>query len=157
MGASTVANLLHAEDLQVGRRFDLGTRHVDAEAIVAFAAEWDPLPMHIDPGAAGASPFGGLIASGLHTIAIAVRMVSDAVVRHSAVVAGRGMRDVQLLRPVRPGSELRGTLTVIGLEFQDRETAITVWQIELRDATGEAVLRIVSEATIRRRKAGRKT
>ena len=41
-----------------------------AEEIKAFAAEFDPEPMHLDEEAARASLVGGLCASGWHTCAM---------------------------------------------------------------------------------------
>ena len=46
----------------------------DAE-IIAFASRYDPLPMHIDQHAAAAGPFGALTASGVHMIAIRMRLL----------------------------------------------------------------------------------
>jgi acyl dehydratase len=43
---------------------------VTAEEIKAFAAEFDPEPMHLDEEAARASLVGGLCASGWHTCAM---------------------------------------------------------------------------------------
>ncbi len=57
------------EELTVGDRLDLGAvTFTDAE-IIRFGQDFDPQSFHIDPVAAKASNFGGLIASGWHTAA----------------------------------------------------------------------------------------
>jgi acyl dehydratase len=48
---------------------------VDAAAIKAFAAQFDPQPFHLDEQAARESFFGGLVASGWHTAAITMRLL----------------------------------------------------------------------------------
>ncbi|HEY6032296.1 MAG TPA: MaoC/PaaZ C-terminal domain-containing protein [Gaiellaceae bacterium] len=54
----------HWEDFEAGQVYELGTRTVTREEIVAFAREFDPQPFHLDEEAAARGPFGGLIASG---------------------------------------------------------------------------------------------
>lgn len=57
------------QELAPGQRFDFGTLSLGQEAIIAYAREFDPQPFHTDPEAAKRSPlFGGLVASGLHTM-----------------------------------------------------------------------------------------
>ena len=54
------------EDFQAGSVAVYGPRLVTREEIVAFAAEFDPQPMHLDEAAASATLLGGLAASGWH-------------------------------------------------------------------------------------------
>ncbi|MGI4795592.1 MAG: MaoC/PaaZ C-terminal domain-containing protein, partial [Janthinobacterium lividum] len=68
---------LHFEDLSVGQRFESGTFTVDADAIRAFATQFDPQPFHIDAEAAKHTFFDGLAASGWHTAAITMRLLVD--------------------------------------------------------------------------------
>ena len=70
---------LYLEDLHVGQRFVSGTHNMDEARIKQFAREFDPQPFHLDEAAAKASVFGGLAASGWHTAAIAMRLLSMAV------------------------------------------------------------------------------
>ena len=53
--------MLHWEDFRVGEVTELGTVDVTEEDVIAFATRFDPQPFHVDPEAAKASPFGGLI------------------------------------------------------------------------------------------------
>jgi acyl dehydratase len=46
----------------------LGERDFPAEAILKFARMYDPQPFHVDIEAANNGPFGGLAASGWHTV-----------------------------------------------------------------------------------------
>ena len=65
------------EDFKVGDTFPLGERRVDQDEMIAFASAYDPQPFHIDEQAAKQSMYGGLIASGWHTVAIVMRMMCD--------------------------------------------------------------------------------
>jgi acyl dehydratase len=74
-GESLIAK--YFEDIDVGYRSLVGTWRLSAEEIIEFARVWDPQPFHIDPAAARASIFGGLVASSLHLFAIATRLFFD--------------------------------------------------------------------------------
>ena len=51
---------LHFEDFQPGTVAEYGPRLVTREEIIAFAAEFDPQPMHLDEAAGRATMLGGL-------------------------------------------------------------------------------------------------
>ena len=67
--------MLYLEDLEVGRRFTHGSHAMDAEQIKAFARAFDPQPFHLDDEAAKSTVFGGLAASGWHTMAVTMRLI----------------------------------------------------------------------------------
>src|ERR1043165_2398434 len=76
----TVANAtapLYLDDLEVGRRFSSGTHAIDAAQIKAYASQFDPQPFHLDDAAAKETLFGGLAASGWHTMAITMRLMVE--------------------------------------------------------------------------------
>ena len=101
------------EDFEPGRVFELGSRTVTADEIVAFARDWDPQPFHLDPEAAHASAFGGLIASGWHTGALWMRLYVDALLGRAASMGSPGIEELRWLAPVRPGDTLHARLTVL--------------------------------------------
>ena len=142
--------MLYAEDHTPGRTFDLGERTLSAEEIVAFAQEWDPQPFHLDAEGARVSPIGGLFASGLHGVAVLVRLGSDAMISKTAMVGGRGWHDAQMRRPIRPGMRLRGTATVAEQILRERDGVIH-WRLELRDDDDELVLGFTGEGQVLRR------
>ena len=61
---------LHWEDFSPGQVTECGSRLITRAEIVAFAAEYDPQPAHLDEAAAARSHFGRLCASGLALIHI---------------------------------------------------------------------------------------
>jgi len=65
------------EDLQVGRRFTSGSRPLDADAVKAFARDFDPQPFHTDEETARGTFFDGLAASGWHTAALTMRLLVE--------------------------------------------------------------------------------
>ena len=65
-------------DLRVGQVFETGSTVIERAAIMAFAAAYDPQPMHLEDAAAEASLFGQLIASGWHVAALTMRLMVEA-------------------------------------------------------------------------------
>ena len=110
--AQSEDGLLYAEDLaaRAGELHPLGPVVMTEPEIRAFAHQWDPLPLHIGDG----GPFGGVIASGLHTFAVFQRLAVDAAYSSWAVVAGRAIREMVLPRPVFPGDVLTGWVRING-------------------------------------------
>lgn len=95
----------HFEDFSVGQCFASGTLAVTAEAISAFAAEYDPQPFHLDDAAARPSLFGGLAASGWHTAAMTMKLLVAGEFRPAGGIIGAG-GELTWPAPVRPGDRL---------------------------------------------------
>lgn len=102
------------EDFEVGQVFDLGARSVSADEIIAFARKYDPQPFHTDPEAARSTVFGGLVASGWHTCAIMMSLLSRTIGREGWASNGApGIDTCRWLLPVRPGDRLTGTMRIL--------------------------------------------
>ena len=74
--------------------------------ILEFARKFDPQWFHTDPKRAAEGRWGGLIASGWHTCALAMRMAVDAALHDSESFGSPGLGEVRWRVP-RPGDQLR--------------------------------------------------
>jgi acyl dehydratase len=101
------------EDFRLGAVSVSGPRLVTREEIVAFAAEFDPQPMHLDEAAASATMLGGLGASGWHICCLLMRVIADGFILDSSSMGGPGVDEVRWLRPLRPGTRIRVRSTVL--------------------------------------------
>jgi len=97
----------YLEDFVVGQTFGSGRLRIDGERAVAFAAEFDPQPFHLDEAAARRSIFGGMTASGWHTAAVTMRLLVETEFKPAGGIIGAGFDECRWIRPVRPGDELR--------------------------------------------------
>ena len=131
------------EDLAVGPVGTFGPYVVDEAEILDFGRRYDPQPMHVDPAAAGAGPFGGLIASGWQTGAIGMRLAVDGWLSTLDVIGGTAMDGVRMLRPVRPGDALRNAVAVEELTpgTPPRRGGKVRWSFELTNQDDVVVLR----------------
>lgn len=98
---------LFFEDFPPGETAEYGDRTVSREEIIAFAARYDPQPMHLDETAAAKTLLGGLAASGWHTACLLMRMNTDHMLRDSTSMGAPGIDELKWLRPVHPGDRLR--------------------------------------------------
>jgi acyl dehydratase len=90
------------DDLVLGMRFKSPEKGVTREEIKRFASEFDPQPYHLDEDAAEHSVFGGLVASGWHTAAMAMRLAVATRPFGPHPLLGLGVDQLRWLAPVRP-------------------------------------------------------
>jgi len=100
------------EDYVPGSVFEFGHVSLSERKIVAFARDYDPQSIHTDPAWSATGPFGGLIASGVHTVAVCMRLYVDHYISQVASLASPGLDEIRWRRPVRPGDRLRIRVTV---------------------------------------------
>jgi acyl dehydratase len=105
--------MLYLDDLAPGQVYPLGRRTLSRDEIVAFAREWDPQPFHLDEDVAKGSIYGGLIASGWHTVCVFMRLFADGLLSRAAALGSPGVDELRWLRPVRPGDTLEARLEIL--------------------------------------------
>jgi acyl dehydratase len=143
------------EDFPAGTVRQFGATPVTREAVLAFAAQFDPQPFHLDEEAAAASLFGRLSASGWHTCAMAMRMMCDDYLLDSASLGSPGIDALRWLHPVYPGDTLATRMTVLEARPMVSRPAVGLvrcqWAVHNQD--GVAVLTMEGWGMFRRRAA----
>ena len=146
---------LTIEDFPPGHFGSFGPRRVTREEILAFAAEFDPQPMHLDEAAASRSMLKGLSASGWHLCSIMMRMMFDACIGQTASLGSPGVNEVRWLAPLRPGDDLTLDIEVVEARVSRSrpETGIVTFKVTARNAAGQALCEWVSPIIAARRAA----
>ncbi|MCF3593305.1 MaoC family dehydratase [Rhodobacteraceae bacterium LMO-12] len=98
---------MYFDDLPVGFTFETDSRTLTEQEVVEFARAYDPQPFHIDPEAAKASIYGGIIASGFQTLIVAFDLILSANIWTDASMGSPGLDELRWKLPVRPGDTLR--------------------------------------------------
>jgi len=149
---------VYLEDLAVGQTFGSGSVRVEAEAIKAFAAEFDPQPFHLDEEAAKGSFFRGLAASGWHTAALTMRLLVTGDFKPAGGLVGAS-NAISWSRPVRPGDELRVESEV--LEVRPSKSRPHQGLVKMRSTTfnqnDEPVQELVANLVVPRRAGSAKS
>ncbi len=121
------------EDFAPGDVWDIPGPVLTQQEIVEFASQFDPQSFHVDEEAALRSPYGGLIASGWHTVSICMRLVCDRYLLKTASFGSPGVEHLRWLAPVRPGDRLLLRLTVIEAKISrskpDRGSVLHRWEV----------------------------
>jgi acyl dehydratase len=144
----------YLEDLHVGQRFSSGTHALDTEQIKAFAREFDPQPFHLDDGAAQATLFGGLAASGWHTAAITMRLLVESGLPLMGGIIGSG-GEVTWPKPTRPGDVLRvvSEIAEIAPSRSRPDRGMVRVRSETRNQRDEVVQVLIAKLVVPRRAA----
>jgi len=143
----------HFEDYVPGEVCVYDGITVDEAAIVEFARRYDPQPIHADPDAALQGPFGGLIASGWHTVALVMRVLVERYLSHVAAIVSPGIDELRWTLPVRPGDVLSVRVTVLeaSVSRSKPDRGLVRTQIEALNQRGEGVLSMKAMNFIQRR------
>jgi acyl dehydratase len=134
---------VHFNGLTVGRTIKAGPREVTEREIIDFALRYDPQRFHTDPAWAAESRWGGLIASGWMTCAIAMELVARNILTGSESIGSPGLEQIEWPAPVRPGDQLWLTVTVLTSRVSSSgRTGIVRWRWELHNQSDVLVLRM---------------
>jgi acyl dehydratase len=141
------------EDFVEGSLAEYGPRVVTREEIVAFAAEFDPQPMHLDEDAARASMLGGLAASGWHTCVLVNRLLTDGLMNQAHAMGAPGVDEVKWLKPVRPGDRLTIHAKVLEKRASRSrpEMGFVNFHFEVRTQAAETVMTLSCPLIVARR------
>ena len=135
---------LYLEDVFVGQRFVTGTYTMTAEAIKAFARDYDPQPFHTDEETAKDPFFGGLAASGWHTAAVTMRLQAQSGPPIAGGMIGAG-GEISWPRPTRPGDTLHveSEITEVKPSKSRPERGFITLKSETKNQKGEVVQLLV--------------
>ena len=146
----------HWEDFKPGNVAIYGPRLVTREEIVAFAAEFDPQPMHLDEAAASATLLGGLAASGWHICSVLMRVIADGFIVDSTSMGAPGVTEMRWLRPLRPGTQVRVRVTVLDARASKSrpDMGLTTLRYEMIDEADAVIAAMVVPTMFGRREPG---
>jgi acyl dehydratase len=146
----------YLEDFEPGQRFELGSFTLDQDEMIDFARRFDPQPFHTDPDAARHSPFGGLIASGWHTVASAMRLMVDNLIPQATTMGSPGIDELRWTRPVRPGDTLTVRYEVLEVvpSRSKADRGHVVGQVVATNQHGEVAMTFRGRGIYRRRPPG---
>lgn len=141
------------EDFTPGLTFNTAGVTVTESQIVDFALKFDPQPFHLDAEAAKQTIFGGLIASGFHTMALTFRLYVQMNVLGAASLGSPGLDEVRWLKPVRPGDTIRVAVEVLDVvpSRSKPNRGVVVVQYTTLNQWGEPVMTIKAKQLMARR------
>ena len=142
--------MLYLEDFEPGSVHAAGSVRLSEEEILEFGCRYDPQPFHVDPEAARASVYGGLIASGWQTVAVTMRLLVDNVFNEAASMGSPGVDEIRWTRPVRPGDTLAARVTVLETRVSKSrpDRGVLRFKIEVDNQDGEPTMSMVGASFV---------
>ncbi len=143
------------EDFAAGECFEMGDELITEQEILEFARRYDPQPFHLDHAAAAASHFGGLVASGWMTAAVAMRVLCQHFISPRASMGSPGVDQLRWLLPVRPGDRLRVRVQVLGCvpSKSKPDRGVVSLHQEVLNQQAQVVMSLQTLAMLKRRPA----
>ena len=147
---------LYFEDFEPGRKFATAGKTISEAEILEFALKYDPQPFHMDREAAKNSIYGGLIASGIQTLAVALRLIIQRGVLCESSLGAPGIDELRWLKPVRAGDTLRVVVEVAEARRSSSkpDRGIVVLRYECLNQMDEVVMTVRVPQMVRARSAG---
>jgi acyl dehydratase len=158
------------EDIALGERRTIGRHTFTTEEIKRFAGAFDPQPFHVDERQAQQSHFGGLIASGWHTLAVWMRLnireiqrLDGELVEAGLAVArlgpSPGFDELKWIRPVYAGDTVNFESEVIAKKASRSrpEWGLITFRNGGRNQHGDEVISFVGHVFVERRDAAAQT
>ena len=145
--------MLYWEDFAAGETVEIGRHTFTEQEMIEFARQFDPQPFHTDPEAARQSFFGGLIASGWHTCAIAMRLMVQKYIGQSASAGSPGVENIRWRAPVRPGDTITYRRVVLATRASESKPGLGLLhtRTEATNQRGEIVMTMEGWGLFRRR------
>ncbi len=136
------------EDLRIGMTVDIAPAVIDKEKMLAFAKEYDNIPLHTDEDYAKNTPFGKLIAPGVMSFMSVWAKYLEVDFFGEELLAGKSTK-IEWLKPVYAEDVLTAKATITELVRRNAKNGLVTVIIDAYNQHGELVLQDVTEAIVR--------
>jgi len=147
--------VLYFEDFKRGDRFQSAPLEVSEALIVEFGRFYDAQIFHTDPQAAKETVYGGLIASGLQTIALTFKLFLETGALAGSSLGSPGLEAIRWKMPVRPEDTLQVVAEVVDTRASTSKPDRGIVRIAYTtlNQRGEVVMTLIGHQLVRRRPA----
>ena len=121
---------------------------MEKEKMMAFAREYDPIPLHLDEEYAKTTMFKGLIAPGVMSFMTMWANYLEHDIVGEQLIAGKSTK-IAWHKPVYPGDVLTGRAEVTALTRRNAKNGIAEISIWVYNQHGDLVLTDVTESVVK--------
>ena len=139
---------MYFEDIQLGMTVNIAPVVIQKEKMLAFAQEYDNIPLHTDEEYAKNTPFGALIAPGVMSFMSVWAKYLEVDIVGNALIAGRSTR-IEWHKPVYAEDVLTGRAVVTNLVRRSPRNGLMEITIEVYNQNGTLVITNVTEAVVK--------
>ena len=143
---------MYFEELKTGMIRQIPPVVIEKSKMLAFARDYDPIPLHLDEDYAAASPFGALIAPGVMSfMSVWAKYLEDDFAGRE-VLAGKSTK-IEWIKPVYAGDILTGRAEITRCERRNAKNGLIEVTLRVSNQNGDPVLTNVTEVIVRCRPA----
>ena len=139
---------MYFNDLSLGMAVDTAPVTIEKEKMMAFARDYDSIPLHTDEEYAKRSPFGQLIAPGVMSFMSVWNKYLEVDFFGEELLAGKSTK-IEWHKPVFADDVLTGKATITHLEQRNQRNGLVAVSFEVYNQHGDLVLTDVTEAIVK--------
>ena len=139
---------MYFDDLKIGMAVDISPAVIKKEKMIAFAKDYDNIPLHVDEAYAKSTPFGKLIAPGVMSFMSVWARYLEVDFFGEELLAGKSTK-IEWLKPVYADDILSGKATITNTVKRNPKNGLVEITIEAYNQKGELVLTDVTEAIVK--------
>ena len=143
---------MYFDELKIGMTVNTAPAVIEKEKMLAFARDYDNIPLHTDEEYAKTTHFGQLIAPGVMSFMSVWAKYLEVDFVDDGLLAGKSTK-IQWLKPVFAGDVLTGKATVTNLTKRSPRNGIAEITIDVLNQKGELVMTNITEAVVKCREA----
>ena len=136
------------DQLKLGMTVDIAPAVIEKEKMIAFAREYDNIPLHVDEEYAKNTPFEKLIAPGVMSFMSVWAKYLEVDFFGKELLAGKSTK-IEWLKPVFADDVLSGKATITNLVKRSEKNGLVEISIDVTNQNGELVLKNVTEAIVK--------
>ena len=139
---------MYFDDIKLHTVVEIDPAVIEKEKMVAFAVDYDNIPLHTDEEYAKNTPFGKLIAPGVMSFMSVWAKYLEVDFFGEELLAGKSTK-IEWLKPVFAEDILIGKATITNLVRRNARNGLVEISIEAYNQNGELVLTDVTEAIVK--------
>ena len=139
---------MYFDELKLGMAVDTEPVVIKKEKMIAFARDYDNIPLHTDEEYAKSTPFGKLIAPGVMSFMSVWAKYLEVDFLGKELLAGKSTK-IEWLKPVFADDVLVGKATITKLEKRNERNGLAEVSFDVYNQNGELVLKDVTEAIVK--------
>lgn len=139
---------MYFDELEIGMTVETAPAVIEKEKMMAFARDYDNIPLHTDEEYTKTTPFGKLIAPGVMSFMSVWAKYLEVDFFGKELLAGRSTK-IEWLKPVFADDVLIGKATITDLVKRNPKNGLATVSIDVYNQNGELVLKDITEAIVK--------
>lgn len=139
---------MYFDDLKIGMTMETEPAVIEKEKMLAFARDYDPIPLHTDEEYAKKTIFGKLIAPGVMSFMAVWAKYLENDFFGDELIAGKSSK-MEWLKPVFADDVLVGKVEITDLVKRSPKNGLVTITVDIYNQNGELVLKNVTESVVK--------